>query len=493
MKIFRGILFFHLLSCACLFAQGDPYNGYTNTDSYFLPYSSGSFTPSDGGDVFVNFSLPESTGTKTNFDVQVDTGSRGFYSSSTALGAAFTNADSYAGQIGLSSSGRVVQGYWTTTTMTFHVTNLATDLPDTVTSTVTVLDVQSLTCDSNHASATFTTTTDSGTVIANIIGTTNTTILSFTGGSVTVNQGLSVSYALNTNLANEENFGVGFYLGGVTNSTTTGPIADNKNQTYNPLINLTDTNLVAGYIIKTNGIQLGLATNVSYYAYTKLNSTGLTSSNSAPDWQTPMGTVVNGGTNGGKTNVSGSIVMDSGIGNAYISAEGLNDPRQISNNLTIQLMNSGGAPNGGVGYNIDRSGNSPLNPTSIGLSESGTNGIFSQNKSPYGHSYFNTGRNIFDAFDMLYDAQNGYMGLLTNDLGSSLVSSNIVYFNAQPGGFPDPIPEPSISALLGLGTVLLIAAYRRRAYRLFPKESFAMRSVVSDSSSMEMTSTRRVK
>ncbi len=443
------------LGCSALFAQADPYAGYTNTSSYFLPYSSGSFTPNNGGDVFVSFSLPESTGTKTNFNVQVDTGSRGFYSSSTALGAAFTNADSYAGQIGLSSSGRVFQGYWTPTIMTFNVTNLATGLADMVTSSVTVLDVQSLTCDSNHASATFTTTTDSGTVIANIIGTTNTTTLLFTGGSVTVNQGLSVSYALNTNLANEENFGVGFYLGEATNSTTTGPIANNKNQTYNPLINLTSSNLVAGYIVKTNGIQLGLATNVSGYAYTKLNSTGLTSSNSVPDWQTPMGTTVINGV----TNTPGSIVMDSGISNAYISASNL---VTAPTNFTVQLMNSGGATNGGVGYNINMGSNSALNPSAIDLSNSGTNGIFSQNASPYGYSYFNTGRNVFDAFNMLYDAQNGYMGLLTNDYGSSLVGNGTVFFSAQAGGFPNPVPEPSAIALFGLGGLVLLAVCRRK-------------------------------
>lgn len=438
------LILLQILGGGFLLAQGDPYSGYTNHQSYFLPYSSGAFIPSDGGDVYVSFSLPESTGTKTNFEVQVDTGSRGFYASSTSLGTGFTNAGSYPGQINLSSSGRVFQGAWTPTTMTFAVTNLVTGLDDTVTSSVTVLVIQSLTCDSNHMSATFSTTTDSGSVLADKIGTTKTINIPFKDHTVTVQRGYSISYSKNTNLAEEENFGVGFYLGGPTNSTTTGPISNNQNQSYNPLINITDTNIVEGYIIKTYGIQLGLATNVSGFAYTRLNPTGFTSDNSVPDWQTPMGTVVNGGTNGGYTNVPGSIVMDSGIGNAYFSAAGLGQPGdRISNDLTIELMNSGGALLGGVGYNIDQRGNSPLNPSSIDISHSGTNGIFSQSQAPYGKSYFNTGRNVFFAFDMLYDAQNGYMGLMTNDLGSSLVDSNIVYFHPQEGGFPVPSPMPS--------------------------------------------------
>ena len=321
-----------------------------------------------------------------------------------------------------------------------------------------MLDVQSLTCDSNHASTTFTTTTDSGTVIADIIATGGTTNISFSGGSVTVGQGFSISYAKNTNIANESNFGIGFYLGGATNSTTTGPIGNNQNQTYNPLINLNDTNLAAGYIVKTNGIQLGLATNVSGYAYTKLNPTGLASTNSVPDWQPAMGTVVNGGV----TNAPGNIVMDSGIGGAYFSAAGLANSNDIvSNNITVQLVNSGG----GVGYNINMSGNSALNPTNIAFSISGTNGIFSQNQSPWGLNYFNTGRNVFDAFNMLYDAQNGYMGLLTNDYGSLLATngSGIVTFSAQAGGFPNPVPEPSAMALLGTAGLALFAACRRGA------------------------------
>lgn len=435
-------------------AEGDPFSGYTNTHSYFLPYKTGSFTPENSGDVTVSFTLPYSVGTKTNFTMNVDTGSRGCFTSEDALGGGFTNANSFKGLINLSSSGRVYNGYWTPTTMIFDVTDLTTSLARKVISSVAILSVQSLTCDTNHSSASF--SIKSSAPSGGFLNLDGGGTLAYTDWSFSLTYGQSVSYASNPGLLEDvSNFGVGFYLGGATNSTTTGPIANNKNQIYNPLINLTEQNLAAGYIIKTNGIQLGLATNVSGFAYTYLNPTGLTSTNSVPDWQTPMGTTVINGT----TNIPGSIVIDSGIGDAYISASGLVD---TPTNLTVQLMNSGGATNGGVGYHIDMTGSSSLNPSSIGRAPPATNGIFSQNQSPYGTSYFNTGRNVLNAFDMLYDPVNGYMGLLTNDYGSSLVSDGTVFFAAQAGGYASPIPEPSTYALLLLSGAASLYALKGR-------------------------------
>jgi hypothetical protein len=338
--------------------------------------------------------------------------------------------------------------------MIFGVTNLSSGLHQALTSSVTILSVQSLTCDTNHSSASFSVKSSAptnGTLNLDGGGT-----IAYTNWAFSLTHGQSVSYASNPGLlADVSNFGVGFYLGGATNSTTTGPIANDKNQIYNPLINLTDTSLLQGYIVKTNGIQLGLATNVSGFAYTKLNPTGLASSNSVPDWQTPMGTTVINGV----TNIPGSIVIDSGIGDAYISASNLT---VAPTNFTVQLMNSGGATNGGVGYYVDMASNSSLNPSSISLSPPATNGIFSQNQSPYGTSYFNTGRNVLNAFDMLYDSVNGYMGLLTNDYGSSLVSNGTVFFAAQAGGFANPLPEPSTYVLLGIGAIGMLIAIRRK-------------------------------
>jgi hypothetical protein len=204
------------------------------------------------------------------------------------------------------------------------------------------------------------------------------------------------------------------------------------NQIYNPLINLTEMrygNLVPGYIITSTGIQLGLTTKDKGYAYTSLNSTDLTSYNSVPDWQTPMGqTVVDGEANG-----PGSVVMDSGIPQAYISAPELNTGDKIKKPISVYLMNSGGA----VGYNIDLSDKkNDLNPSYVEVSAPSNDGTYSQTKAPYHGYFFNTGRNVFVAFNMLYDAQNGYMGVLPNSYGKK---DHNIFFKAQAGGFPDPI------------------------------------------------------
>ena len=211
--------------------------------------------------------------------------------------------------------------------------------------------------------------------------------------------------------------------------------------------------LVAGYIVKSNGIQLGLTASDKNYGFTTLNPTGLTSNNSQPDWQTPMGqTVVKGTTNG-----PGSVVMDSGIPQAYISATGLTPDVTVVDKMSVYLMNSGGA----VGYKIDLNDNSnALNPSSIDVSAPGTDGTYSQTQGPYQPYFFNTGRNVFTDFNMLYDAGNGYMGVQPNSYGATDPN---VFFAPQAGGFPDPIPEgsPTVMVLMGIALLLPRLGLRR--------------------------------
>ncbi|MFZ4482859.1 MAG: PEP-CTERM sorting domain-containing protein [Chthoniobacterales bacterium] len=124
-------------------------------------------------------------------------------------------------------------------------------------------------------------------------------------------------------------------------------------------------------------------------------------------------TVVNWVTNG-----PGSVVLDSGIPQAYLSAPGVS---------TV------------------------VSP--------GTNGIYTQNQPPFQPYFFNSGRNVLIGFDMLYDGAHGSMRLHPNSYGA--VSTN-VFFAPQAGGFPNQIPEPSTVALVLIGLVALGAVGLKR-------------------------------
>ncbi|MEI8309807.1 MAG: hypothetical protein WCH98_03530 [Verrucomicrobiota bacterium] len=442
--------------------DNNPFDGYSAyANSYFLDYVNGtSFAPGGTSDVQVSVTID---GTSHSFNV--DTGSRGLYASSTELGPHFADPQNlpgaYPGQIQLTSSHRYNSGYWVPTTLSFAVKD-QNGVSKTVTSSVNILDVTTL-----SAQAGYTATYGVNTSVAGYNGTVNldgggtvhvTSNPDPTGPAhiVSLSNSQQISYANNIPglIIPASNFGIGFDLGGAPGGT--GPVDNNRNQIYNALINLDEMKagtLVAGYIVKSNGIQLGLTASDTNYGYTTLNPTGLTSNNSQPDWQTPMGqTVVNDG-NSTTTNGPGSIVMDSGIPQAYISAPGLT----TISGMSVYLMNSGGA----VGYNIDLTdASNALNPSAIDISAPGTNGTYSQTQGPYQPYFFNTGRNVFAAFDMLYDAGNGFMGVQPNSYGATLVGNGTVVFNPQAGGFPNPIPEASPAGMVLMGLLLLLPRLR---------------------------------
>lgn len=466
--------------------DNNPFDGYSNfTTSYFLPYAEGSsFNPNNpSADVKIDVSISGASQASNTFNV--DTGSRGLYAANTELGGIYTDPSTlpgaYPGQIQLTSSHRYNSGYWVPNTVLSFSVNGGNA---TVNSTATILVVTTLGAESGHTASYSLNATvvnahpevlttgvylnGNGTVP--VITNNGTYSISLTHNA-TVNE--QVSYANSQNPAGlippASNFGIGFDITGAPGGT--GPVTDNRNQIYNPLINVNgmvgaNPTLVAGYIVQTNGIQLGLTANDKYYAYTRLTPTGLTSTNSVPDWQTPMGqTVVFDGNGTATTNGPGSIVMDSGISQAYISAPGLSTNSPPINQMAVYLMNSEGL----VGFNIDLTdAANPLNPSAeppvmdaINPSAASTNGTYSQSSTnfPYYVNFFNTGRNVFRAFDMLYDATNGYMGLLTNAYGASLATgpNATVFFQAQSGGFPNPaIPESKPILLLLIGLPLLL-------------------------------------
>ncbi len=459
---------------------GNPLTGYDATTDYFLAYSSGSFAQGNSSDVQVNVSVD---GGVTYHSIDVDTGSRGLYESSDLLPANFianATGTTYSGTIALSSSGRDLIGTWVPTTVTLPVAiqnNGVTTSSGTVTSSANVLDVTAVAVASNHTGAAVDFDVTSSTAVGSTLMLTNGgTVTVQSGGSganyVALTAGQSITYAANPGkLADSSNFGIGFDLSGAPGGT--GPIADNKNQIYNALINVNPTisgTYVQGYVVTPTGIQLGLTGTDTGFAYTKLNPTIYTSTNSQPDWQTPLGQTTVSGT----TFQSGSIVMDSGIPNAYISAPGLSGTQTITQ-VAVSLINSGGA----VGYNIDLSGTSDLNPqadpangvAAVQVSTPTLDGTYSQNLPPYQGQFFNTGRNVFEGFNMLYDAEDGYMGLLPTDYGNMLIASDELSFT--PGYYADPIPESQSTAIVlaGLLVYLLRSLKSTRDRRLSPLEA----------------------
>ena len=425
------------------------YSGYT--DFYSLDYVGGTgFGPDNSSDVQVKLNIGGIAGGATNIDsiggvtlgsIDVDTGSRGLFVSDDTLGSyGTTNANSFAGIIDLTSSKKVYTGYYTTTSVNFNVTDQNGN--NTIaTSETPVLDVTTLGSEST-GSATYTSLSNAGTL--NLVG---GGTLDFTGGSFTLTNGQAVSYTNNKGLLpSVSNFGIGLFVGG---DTTTGPVGNNTNQIYNALLNLApmtngSSNMVSGYIIEKDKIQLGLTASTTNFAYTQLQPTGLTSTNSVTDWKPSQGQiVVNGLTNG-----PGEVILDTGIGYAFA---GLTNPTGwnagASNSLSINLLNSAGA----VGYNFNVDSNKISAPTLAGPTSV-------SNYVSASDTFYNSGRNVFNAFDMLYDAQDGYMGLITNTYGAT--NSNVFF---QSGFYPSAVPEPSACFLFGLGALAVVITIRRRA------------------------------
>ena len=443
-------LFLVVLAPSLLRAQSEnPLTGYTGfTNSYFLPYANDpGFGTANPDDPTVALSIGGG-----DFTVNLDTGSRGLYLSTDLLGSDLrTNADSFSGQIYLNSSARIFEGLWTTTPVSFDVTDQNANATTTI-ANIPVLDVTTLACSTNPqpgqtngASTTFSLKEDGPIVVMNPDGSTFTTNCI---GSVTLTAGQSISYAANANyLAPVSNFGVGFDRTG----QGTTPNTNNINQSYNAFLNLaamTNGSMVAGYILETNGIQLGLTASTTNFAYTQLLPTGLSNAASlhtTPDWQAPTGTLVENG----QTNMTGQVVVDIGIGHAIMTLPGQTNGFLTNPPLEVQLLNSGGA----VGYNITTNASNLLNPQSQGTSGNVSlfpplDGNFSENQPPSSDNFFNTGRNVLNAFDFLYDGSNGFVGLTTN----GLVSTN-ADLSFTPGFYPNPVPEPSSGWLFALGGV----------------------------------------
>lgn len=396
------------------------YPAYTQT--YTIPYASGSGLTAENGPRI------DAVIADTPIELPVDTGSRALYASKTLL-PGIPNPEGPAGYVYLNSSARIYRGTWSTQTISFPGATAAGGASLPAQAVVPVLVVDTLACSntpppgSATASTTFGTIPESGTVVL-----TNGQSVAFSNHTLTLAGGQSVSYDANPGiLAGVVNFGVGFDRTG----QGTSPNNNQANQQYNAFLNAlpmrsNPPTMRAGYVLAQSGIQLGLTSADSGYAYTNLLPTGLSQNPpSPPDWQAPMGTIAYQGTTYG----NGQLVVDTGINFAILTLPGLTGTTATPP-LTVNLLNSGGA----VSYTVNTESENTLNPSSIEVFPP-LAGNFSENSGTFRDQFFNTGRRVLNAFDFLYDAVDGYVGLKKTPTPNLHAD---IQFAA--GFYPAPIP-----------------------------------------------------
>jgi hypothetical protein len=410
----------------------NPLVGYPSyTQSFAIPYTGGSgLTDANGPRI-------KAVIAGTEIVLPIDTGSRALYASQDLV-PGITNPEGPAGYVYLNSSARIFQGTWSTQTITFPDA-VGTGVSGPAQAVVPVLVVNTLACSTTPPPGSATATTTFATIPgAGTVTLTNGQSVAYTNHTLTLTGGQAVSYTDNPGvLASVVNFGVGFDRTG----QGTSPNNNSYNQQYNAFLNVlqmraSPPTMRAGFVLAQSGVQLGLTAANSGYAYTNLIPTGLAQNPpSPPDWQAPMGNVVYGGT----TYATGQLVVDTGINFSILTLPGLSGATAAPP-LTVNLLNSGGA----VSYDITSDVSNTLAPTAISVFPP-LAGNFSENAGTTRDQFFNTGRRVLNAFDFLYDAVDGYVGLARN--ATSVPSANIAF---TPGYYPAPIPPSAQTATIPL-------------------------------------------
>ena len=396
----------------------NPLTGYTGfTQSYDIPYSnSPGYGAASPGESTIGIEI-----LGARHDIIMDTGSRGLYISDNVLPGNYTPTG-ISGNLYLSSSKRLFQGTWANLTISFPDATAKGGATGAAEATLPVLIVQSITTGSATDSASYSTLIASG----NVVLTDNTT-LAFSGNTLTLAPGQVVAYAQNPGvLGAASNFGVAIDPSG----TSTNPNnTDQYNQQYNAFLNFDQMKagtMRAGYTLDQSGVHIGLTKDTKGYAYTNLVPTGLTQvPGSPPDWQVPTGTLVY---DGGNSSMTGRILVDVGIDYAFLILPNEPTSGNATANVTVNLLNS----NGAVSYEINDKPDNILNPAYVQWSDPEP-GLFSESLPPYGSQFLNTGRDVINGFDLVYDGEDGYFGLKPN----STVKSAKIMFTA--GFYPNPI------------------------------------------------------
>lgn len=437
-----------LLVPAPAHAGENPLDGYGTNQSYTIPYLTGPepFGTPQPGDPYIPVTM-----NGVSYALPLDTGSRGFIIDQISANLTPQSSDPW-GQVYYNSSNRVFRGQWSSQTLSFPTAVSGGTATGPATVTLPVLIIEAVTVSqvpapgSTQASAVFWSTLATGAINVRDAGGNPAGSVLITDSTYTLAYGQFAYYSDNPySMTSAANFGIGFDRTG--NGTT--PNDDQVNQQYNPFLNVSQMltgGMTAGYVLRQNEVQLGLTGSESGYAYTNLVPTGLARpAGVVPDWQAPTGSLVFNGTAYG----TGQIVIDTGIGSGIMNLPGLTS-YSPADTLTVNLLNSGGA----VSYDVNTDPNNWLNPCgSIDVFPTPIPGHFTENQPPYAGQFFNTGRNVLNAFDVLYDGQNGFFGLKPNGGFASQQSPARITFNA--GFYPTSVPEIDPA---GLGSVLAFVA-----------------------------------
>lgn len=427
----------------------NPLTGYTDFhEQYAIPYSNnpGYGSASPGASTIAIDILGNS------LDVILDTGSRGLYVSTNLLPEDYTPTG-FAGYLFLSSSKRLFQGIWADLTISFpQATVSGGNLTATAQATLPVLVAQSI--GAQGGTATFSTVAASG----NVTLTTGAQV-SFSDHTLTLLDGQVATYAANPGkLGPASNFGVGIDPSGVNTSPNN---SNQYNQQFNAFLNFDQMKagpMRAGYTLGQSGVHVGLTEETSGFAYTNLIPTGLDQVPGSPtDWQIPTGTI----DYEGETSATGRILVDIGIGYAFLTLPDSPAGGEATGNYTVNLLNS----NGAVSFDVNDDTANLLAPSpnaTTGWStewspydSSNSNG-FTESVPPVGNQFLNTGRNVINGFDLVYDGEGGLFALKPN---SSVPAANIQF---TAGYYPSPIPEPSAYVLVASTLVILLGWRFRR-------------------------------
>lgn len=386
-------------------ASAQTWNTYDSYGkSYTVPYATGSSV--QNGFLKINVTVNNQPLT-----VQLDTGSRGFWISSLAAGPVASEPGT-PGYIFYWSSGIAHIGIWHNMTVTFPDA-VASDGSKTVaTANIPVLVVPAVTCIAGNPS---------WPNQCNPVGSTPINGLAGFMGVGFDRTGHGTSYG-----------------SGVVNATGAAP-TDNL-QTLNPFLNLSEMttgSMRSGYILSQQGVQLGLTSvntaagyngSTSVYAYAQLLPTGTPAQAGTPtDWQVMAGSVVIGG----KTYQADQAVVDIGVTNMLLTTSAQSLPGQVpygnqtylSTATGTMVVNLLGTP-GLVSYSFDVPAAPPASPapppvTNVVPSNVSISQAQEVAWTGVDATLVNTGIYALNAFNYLYDATGGYIGLQLNGSAAS--------------------------------------------------------------------------